>query len=973
MRKQHLVGGMLALFLLACSVYFILSRNNAQQLFSEEEHEGYDGPMERGYLEWLKTKDPATDIVPEEKLWNAMTYTESMKQSPVSARISSFAWQERGPVYDSVGPSNGNDRGTPTGQVPGAYTSGRIISILVDAADATGNTVWTGGVAGGLWKTTNFLNASPNWQPVNDFFDNLAITSITQDPSNTNTIYFCTGEATSNSDAVFGKGIWKSTDHGATWNQLPSTTSFNRNFKMMCDAAGNVYLASRAFGLRRSINGGSTWVDISPSGITATNATYCTDIELAANGRLFASFGYTTSSAGGTIQVRFTDNPSTVTSIAGWQTPVGLTTSANRIELAARGDTLYAAPSNAANAVVAIYRSFDRGANWTRANAVDYPSPINIASTQAWYDLALEISPVNGLEFMVGGLDAHRSLDGGATVVRNTYWVQTPPYVHADHHNYRWMVVGAELRLIMATDGGLFLSRDNGLTYSDRNRNIGIKQFYSGTIHPLRENYLLAGAQDNGSHQINNPGKTYSIEVTGGDGAYVAIDQKNPNFQFTSYVYNQYRRSTNDGTSWSSFNFSGNRGFFINPFLLDDSLKIMYASFAVSATPNKSIFRWNNPTTATSITNASRDTIVINSLMKGSTSSNASAFLVSPYTPKRLYVGGSNGSLVRIDNANTVTNATVDANTTVLTGASFPSGYINCIAVGSTENHLLAVFSNYGITNLWYSSDGGTSWTGIDGNLPDMPVRWAIFHPESNTRLIIATETGVWTTNEINGSGTAWIAEPTFPNVRTDMLKLRKSDNVVVAATHGRGLWTASISSVLPIKNITLSGSLQGDGKSLLQWATLGETPLTRYAVEYSTDGVQFSEIGNVAYNVKTYSHAVPAQTIYYRIVGTEPSHPSVYSNTITIRNTRVKGMQVKILPNPVNRSSVFTVTSSSSGMLTWSIVDAQGRSVRKGQGSLTAGVVNKFDVNAAALASGTYRFVARREGEVVIESFIKQ
>jgi hypothetical protein len=54
-------------------------------------------------------------------------------------------WQERGPIYDSVGPSNGNTRGNDL------YTSGRMAAVLVDTLnDPSGNTAIVGGVSGGL-------------------------------------------------------------------------------------------------------------------------------------------------------------------------------------------------------------------------------------------------------------------------------------------------------------------------------------------------------------------------------------------------------------------------------------------------------------------------------------------------------------------------------------------------------------------------------------------------------------------------------------------------------------------------------------------------------------------------------------------------------------------------------------------------------------------------------------------------------
>jgi hypothetical protein len=64
--------------------------------------------------------------------------------------------------------------------------------------------------------------------------------------------------------------------------------------------------------------------------------------------------------------------------------------------------------------------------------------------------------------------------------------------------------------------------------------------------------------------------------------------------------------------------------------------------------------------------------------------------------------------------------------------------------------------------------------------------------------ILLATELGVWSTSQINGTSTQWIPNNTgFPNVSTYMLKYRASDNLLVAATHGRGLFTTTIPTVV--------------------------------------------------------------------------------------------------------------------------------------------------------------------------------
>ena len=762
-----------------------------------EEQVYYSNPKQRNLLEYDKIKDPALGYVPTDRLADAIDYTEEQKAILAASRVQSLLWSERGPIYDSVGPSNGNGRGGNTGYT-GGYTAGRIRAVLIDSLnDPSGNTVFAGGVNGGLWKSTNFLSGTPHWESIDDYFNNLAISSISQDPTNPQTLYFSTGEATSNADAVFGKGVWKSTNGGNTWTHLPSTSNFIRTFKILCDNEGNVYLAARttttpvaqSAGLVRSKDGGATWTNITPSGMTANSI--CTDVEISSTGRMHAAFGYVAT----IVNHRYTDNPANVTS-GTWSASSGIrqfikpstgrTDTARRMELAVQGNVVYAVTVNRLDNIDSCYKSVDGGATFTRQNDVVFTA--NLGSQQGWYNMTLAINPSNSNEIIIGGLDAYRSTNGGQTVSRLTFWIGAGNYVHADHHFIHWYNKMDESRIIIGCDGGLFYTNDAGATWSDKNKGLAIKQFYSCSIHPEAGSpYLLAGSQDNGSHQLKNAGLSYSYEVTGGDGCYVHINQLNPNIQFTSYVFNQYRRSTNGGATWTNVNFSSTLGLFVNPFDYDDATNTMYASYKVDT-----ILRWPNAHTSTSA-----NILGIVGLGRGT------AFKPSPHTANRLFVGGDNG-LFRLENANTVTNAGVVANITNIKGGSFPAGFMNCINVGTTDNDLVVVFSNYGVNNVWVSNNGGTSWTAIDGNLPDMPVRWAVFEPGDNSKMLIATEAGVYSTELINGASTVWKPNPSFPIVRTDMLKVRTSDNTIVAATHGRGLFTAKLpSNNDPVVNFT--------------------------------------------------------------------------------------------------------------------------------------------------------------------------
>src|ERR1700694_839542 len=190
---------------------------------SGNESEDQDGILAAQEQEFNSTKDVRLGYIPQDRLIRATNELAQAKRAAMArgTQTTSLSWTERGPSSDGTGPSNGNSRG-PSGSV----NSGRIRAIWVDLSDATNKTVWIGGVDGGIWETTDITASPANWTPVSDLFSNMAVSSICQDPVNKNTMYFGTGEKTFNADAVRGGGVWKSTDHGVTWNLLSNTTTF---------------------------------------------------------------------------------------------------------------------------------------------------------------------------------------------------------------------------------------------------------------------------------------------------------------------------------------------------------------------------------------------------------------------------------------------------------------------------------------------------------------------------------------------------------------------------------------------------------------------------------------------------------------------------------------------------------------------------------------------------------------------------
>jgi hypothetical protein len=968
--------------------YIVYTRIN-HHFISERGFEKEDGIKESQELELKMTKDPALGVIPKYRLYNSIynLMRERQNASNATNRTESLSWAERGSYTDAVGPSNGNGRpGTPT-----PVTSGRMRAVWIDLADASNKTVWVGGVDGGIWKTTDITASPATWTLVNDFFGNLAIASICQDPTNNNVMYFGTGEKAFNLDAVEGGGVWKSIDHGVTWNLLANTTGFWNISKILCDASGNVYVGTigSGNGLQRSTNGGTSWTDITPTinagGGGNINTTRVADMAYdAASNKLHVVMGYLPGAGASIFQgYCFTTNPATVTSST-WTAPTTtFITSPNSLDncaITCKGNTVYATPANTSDIVTTIYKSTDGGVNWNATGSTPSNSGNNgYTSGQGWYCLALGVDPSNASNVIVGSLNCYKTTDGGSSWSQISAWVSglaVSVYIHADQHFVSWN--GSQV--LVGSDGGIFYSADNGSTFKDRNINLRLKQFYSCAIHPTTTNYFLAGAQDNGVHQFNGTNLTSSVEVSGGDGAFVAIDQNQSAYQFGSYVYSHYHRTTDGGSTWADFDFYNGAsianfteiGSFINPFDYDDANNIFYATGNAGQ-----FFRWTNPQTLTAGTyhagGSGFPAGVSLVSITGFNAANVSAVMVSPYTSNRIYFGTDAGRVVQVDAANTIASGSSGTN---ITGSSFPAGNVSCINVGTNDNNLIATFSNYGVSNVWISTNGGTSWTAIDGNLPDMPVRWAMFYPNNNTKAILATEMGIYETSMINGASTSWAQNSTFPIVRTDMLQYRSSDQTVLAATHGRGLWSAIIPIIVPVTLLEFQGQL-ANNKINLEWSTASEQNSKYFEIQKSPDGMNFYAIGKVtaagnSSSQQTYQFADTkvSEWNYYRLKTVDADGHFVVSKIILIRNTDAR-QNLWIVNNPFETLIKFRLAKQPKQKIKIELLDAAGNTIFYKEFDNNNEIT--IDLSGNQLSRGIYFLNAEVDGNRYTRKLVKK
>jgi subtilisin-like proprotein convertase family protein len=519
----------------------------------------------------------------------------------------------------------------------------------------------------------------------------------------------------------------------------------------------------------------------------------------------------------------------------------------NRVELAVsktNANKIYALTEGTTSEGPHIYATTNAFTNITelaKPNDADNGIPANdFTRGQAFYDLVIEVDPANDDIVYVGGIDLFRTSQGINTNLVSEWdqiskWSNNAnlntlscSYVHADQHAFIFRP-GNSNQAVIGCDGGIFYASNlstavsNSNAISSRNKDYNVTQFYYGGYgQSISNELILAGAQDNGTPFINgaSAGANSSISVSGGDGAYSTID-KDGNYMIASYVYgNHYYYSLPyPGTSYTIDN-NDDEGDFINQAGLDHNLNIMYSngtngSFAI----NRYILGSSNATKS-KLTNA-----LLNAA--------PTAFKVSPFTTTNsiLLVGIENGKLLKLSNANATNTSVIKWEE--ITGSAFV-GSISAVEFGETENDIFVTFHNYGLSSIWYSSNGGASWVNKEGNLPDMPVKSILQNPLARNEVIVGTELGIWVSKNFNEASPTWTSSYNgMRDVKVVDLDLRTDDYSILATTFGRGVFTgqftsstnstytiASTNSVLEVCTASANAVFNLDYKALGGYAT---------------------------------------------------------------------------------------------------------------------------------------------------------
>jgi len=771
--------------------------------------------------------DHATGAFPQK---SALQVREAFESTlPIPRRTTAANWTAIGPFSSFSGYSG----------------IGRINCVAFHPTDL--NTYWVGAAAGGLWQTRD--NGS-TWTCLTDNNGVLGVSDIVipDDFDSSNTIYIATGDR----DAWDNRsvGVLKTTDGGNTWNAtgLSFTIYEGRMVNRLLQDPGNkdVLIAATSIGVFKTFDGGTTW---------NTQMTNVEFIDMEFNpGNPTIIYGSTKNS-----QIFLSSDGNTFSSVFA-------DGNATRIELAVSPNQpgwVYAVASNGNSGLYGIFKSTDSGFTYNEVfsgnikNLLTWESDGSGAGGQGWYDLALAASPFDANILLVGGVNSWRSFDGGASwSITNHWYGDMVQAVHADKHKLAYRPNGD---VFECNDGGVYVSSDNGSSWTDKTNGIQISQMYRLGVSQTEPGDVITGLQDNGTKLVT---ANEWYDVRGGDGMECLIDYSDVNTQYSTVYFGAIDRTTNHWQNATNIT-PPDDGDWVTPFIIDpNSPNILYGGYnQVWKTEN----RGDSWTQISTLDKQGR----------------IRSMAVAPADSRYLYVA---------DYAQIFKSTNGGIDWTNITG-SLPtsSGTLEYIAVKYDDpNTLWVVLSGYTNPGVYESIDGGLSWTNISVGLPPIPAYSMVqnYQAPNDVELYLGTELGVYYKKGTND----WMPYNIgLPNVKTGEIEIYYASNPgetrLRAASYGRGLWETPI-EYTPTPMIYVSGTAV---QKNLSSVSPNQTNQEILKVELVTNG-NLSPFSATSFTFNTNGSSNPATDItnaklYYTSTSTAFSSADQFGETIIAPN----------------------------------------------------------------------------------------
>src|SRR6185436_9903476 len=470
------------------------------------------------------------------------------------------------------------------------------------------------------------------------------------------------------------------------------------------------------------------------------------------------------------------------------------------------------------------------GGIWTdlSQNLPGYISQFGNLNTQGGYDLVLRVKPGDPDILFVGGTNIFRSTTafadstntiqiGGYAFGASLPFVDEYPGHHPDQHDLVFLPSNPDI-MFSACDGGVSKTINNEadtVVWNELNTGYITSQFYTVAIdHGTQNDIIIGGLQDNGTYYTNTTNSsTPWYHTIDGDGSYCQITDGGSNYYFSKQLGKMVKATVNASgviTAYRRFDPIGANGYqFINPFVIDpnnNNMMYLCAGTHIWRNDDLSLITLNNQYDSISTGWVQfTDSVIL-------AAEEITAVAISKTPANRLYFGTNKKNVYRVDNAHTGNPAK-----TSITSALFPAtigSYVSCIAVDPSDaDKVMVVFSNYGVYSLFYTTDGGTNWLKVAGNLEQVisgagngpSCRWASILPVTDGIVyLVGTSVGLFATDTLIDNATTWVQQGTnnIGSAVVDMMGVRISDGFVVAATHGSGIFSTHITSINDITSV---------------------------------------------------------------------------------------------------------------------------------------------------------------------------
>ena len=713
--------------------------------------------------------------------------------------------------------------------------SGRCTDIAVVAPKGRNYAMFVAAASGGVWKTEN---EGTTWEPVFENGPSTAIGCLALAPSNPNVVWIGTGEANIFRSSQSGVGVYKSVDGGKTWapmglagtNTVARIVVHPKNPDIVFVAAsGCEWTTNPDRGVYKTIDGGKTWDKV----LYLNDGTGAIDLRMDPrdNETLYAAMWQRTRKKWNDPRNEpFSKDSGIFKSIDGGKTwkpaNAGLPEAKFRGRIGldiclTKPNVLYALVDNYERAREAtdeekadaygipsagfikgatVYRSDDKGETW-KLVCPETPAMKtfmeNHSGTYGWVFGQIRVDPNDENTVYTMGLGLNTSTDGGKTF----RGVRTPG---GDHHAL-WIDPDNSNYLINAFDQGLAVSYDKGRTWKSFRENLPVSQFFNIAYDMGAPFKVYGSMQDHGSFRApvdlsrgrdRIPAQRFE-SAPGGEGSNQAIDPTNPNIVFSAGFYGTISRTEYEkpgavpGRPSSKTllpvpyeNEPRLRGQWLAPFILSPhNANIVYhgMQFLFRSLDRGDTWEKISPD-LTYNTAAEMGDIPYHTLF---------AISESPLKYGLIYAGTDDGRVwVTKDGGKAWQEVTAGLPNQKWVSRLVASQY-DLATVYLTQN---GKRDDDVAPYVWTSRDFGKTWVDISKGIPLGPVNVIREDPVEANILYVGTDQGVYVTTD--GAKTWQVLGANLPSTYVHDLIIHPRDNVIVIATHGRGMWALDANPV---------------------------------------------------------------------------------------------------------------------------------------------------------------------------------